>query len=59
MPHKVRKLVVHGQKDSGKTSWSQVFLGIIPIRYVASITLEKQFSTCMLKEDTQIVFLDE
>ena len=35
------------------------FLGITPIRYVASITQEKQFSTCMLKPDTQIVFLDE
>ena len=59
MPHKVRKLVVHGPKDSGKTSWFQVSLGIIPIRYVASITQEKQFLTCMLKADTQIVFLDE
>ena len=28
MPHKVRKLVVYGLKDSGKTSWLQVFLGI-------------------------------
>ena len=59
MPHKVRKLVVRGPKDSGETSWFQVFLGIIPIRYVASITQEKQFSTSMLKPDTQIVFLDE
>ena len=25
MPHKVRKLVVHGPKDSGKSSWFQVF----------------------------------
>ena len=40
MPHKVRKPVVHGPKNSGKTSWSHVFLGIIPIRYIASITQE-------------------
>ena len=59
MPHKVRKLVVYGPKNSGKTSWFHVFLGIISIRYMASITQEKQFSTCMLKADTQIVFLDE
>ena len=59
MPHKVRKLVVYGPKDSGKTSWFQLFLGIIPIQYVASITQEKQFSTSMIKQDTQIVFLDE
>ena len=31
MPHKVSKLVVYGPADSGKKSWFQVFLGIIPI----------------------------
>ena len=36
-----------------------MFLGVIPIQYVASITQEKQFSTSMIKQDTQIVFLDE
>ena len=59
MPHKVRKLVVYGPKDSGKTSWFQVFLGIIPIQYGASITQENQFSISMIKQDAQIVFLDE
>ena len=58
-PRKVRKLVVYGPKDSGKTSWFQVFLGIIPIQYAASITQEKQFSTSMIKQDTQIVFMEE
>ena len=38
MPHKVRKLVVHGPKDSGKTSWINVLLGIIPMTDVATIT---------------------
>ena len=42
MPHKVRKLVVHGPKDSGQTSWLQVFLGIIPIRCLASIINNSQ-----------------
>ena len=35
-----------------------MFLGIIPIQYVASIAQEKRFSTSMIKQDTQIVFLD-
>ena len=56
MPHKVRKLVVYGAKDSGKISWFQVFLGIIPIQYVGSITQERQFSTSMIEQDTQIFF---
>ena len=41
MPHKVRKLVVHGPKVSGKTSWSQGFPGHhTNQRYVASVTQE-------------------
>ena len=50
---------MYGPKDSGKTSWFQVFLGTIPVQYVASITQEKQFSASMIKQDTQIVFLGE
>ena len=49
MPHKVRKLVVHGSKDSGKTSWINVLLGIIPMTDVASITQERQFAAAMMK----------
>ena len=42
MPHKTRKLVLCGPKvDSGKTSWVQVLLGVIPTRNVATITQEK------------------
>ena len=37
MPHKVKKLVVHGPKDSGKASWINVLLGTIPMSQVASI----------------------
>ena len=59
MPHKVRKLVVTGPKDSEKTTWASVFLGIIPLKFVASITQEAQFSLSMINEDTQLVFLDE
>ena len=58
-PHKLRKLVVVGPKDSGKTTWASGFLGICPLRFVASITKEKQFSAAMINDDTQIVLLDE
>ena len=58
MPQKYRKLVVEGARDSGKTTWANVFLAIIPLRFVASITREKQFSASMLNDDTQIVLLD-
>ena len=57
--HKLRKLVVVGPKDSGKTTWASVFLGICPLRFVASITKEKQFLAAMINGDTQIVLLDE
>ena len=59
MPHKVRKLMVKCPKDSGKTTWASVFLGIIPMKFVASITQEAQFSPSMMNEDAQLVFLDE
>ena len=59
MPHKVRKLVVHGPKDSGKTSWINVLLGIIPMTDVASITQERQFAAAVIEEHTQLVFIDE
>jgi hypothetical protein len=57
--HKTRKLCVVGPKDSGKTSWVAPFQGIIPIRRIATITREKQFSTQCIDEGTQLVFMDE
>ena len=59
MPHKVKKLVLHGPNDSGKTSWINVVLGIIPMSQVASITQERQFAASMIEENTQLVILDE
>ena len=58
-PHKIRKLVVWGPKDSGKISWFDVFLGLISMKFIASITNEKQFSAAMVSDETQLVFLDE
>jgi hypothetical protein len=51
MPHKVRKLVVEGPKDSGKTSWASIFHRVIPQGKIASITGEGQFSAAMTTED--------
>ena len=59
MPHKIRKLVLCGPKDSGKTSWVQVLFEIILLTIVAAITQEKQFSAAMMNEHTELVFLDE
>ena len=50
---------MHGPKDSGKTSWINVLLGIIPMTGVASVTQEGQFATAMIEEHTQLVVLDE
>ena len=44
MAYKIRKLVVWGPRDSGKTSWLNVFLGLIPMKFIDSITNEKQYS---------------
>ena len=59
MPHKAKKLVVAGPKDSDKTSWAMVFHRLILSGRTASITKEKQFSAAMIDEDTQLVFVDE
>ena len=59
MPHKIRRLVLCGPKDSGKTSWVQVSVGIIPLTNLAAITQEKQFSTAVMNEHIELVFLDE
>ena len=59
IPQKTRKLVVAGPRDSGKTSWAYVFHRIIPPKYIASITNERQFSASIINDDTQLVIIDE
>ena len=59
VPHKVRKLVVAGPRDSGKTSWATIFHRLIPADSIASLTNEKQFSASMLDNHTQLVLVDE
>ena len=59
MPHKTRELVVYGPKGSSKTSWFHVFLGVIPMKFIASITNEKQFAASVITNDSQLIFLDD
>ena len=59
MPQKVRKLVVAGPRDSGKTSWAALFHRLIPAHCIATITKERQFSAAMIDESTQLVIIDE
>ena len=59
MEQKVRKLVVHGPKDSGKSSWVNVLMGVIPMERIATITEERQFSASMITEDTELTIVDE
>ena len=53
MPHKVKKLLVHGPKDTAKTSWINILLGIIPMSQVTSVTQERQFAASKIEESTQ------
>ncbi len=59
MPHKIKKLVLAGPRDLGKTVWGNVLRRIIPDDHIASVTNEGQFSGAMIKESTQLVMIDE
>ena len=59
IPQKTRKLVVAGPRDSGKTLWARILQRIVPAQYIASITNERQFSAAMIKEDTQLIIIDD
>ena len=59
MPYKVKKLVVVGPKDSGKTLWSNIFHRLIPANYIASLTNDRLFYAAMITNKTQLVIVDE
>ena len=59
MPDKLKTLVVARPKDSGKTSWSNIFHRIIPSSAIVSLTKEKQFPAAMITKETQLVIVDE
>ena len=59
LPHKTRKLVVVGDKDSGKTSWARVFFGIMNHNKIAILTKEENFGASMINDDTELLWVDE
>ena len=59
LPHKVRKLVVVGPCDSGKSSWANILMALIPQSKVAILTKEQSFGTSMIEDDTQLLYVDE
>lgn len=59
LPHKVRKLVVVGAKDSGKSSLANLFFGIMPRGRIATLTKEANFGCSMINEDTELLYVDE
>ena len=54
MPQKVRKLVVLGPKNSGKTSWSAIFCRIMPVDKIVSVATGGQFSAGMIRKETEL-----
>ena len=54
-----KKFCLVGDPNSGKTSWSAPFQGIIPVKAIASVTREKQLAAHTVNEETQVVFIDE
>ena len=59
LPHKVRKLVVVGDKDSGKTTWVKVFFGLMQRQKIAVLTKEENFGAQMIQDDTELLWTDE
>ena len=58
-PQKVRKMFCVGPSDSGKTSWLTPILAVLDEEKVVTCTDEGKFSTQMLQNDTQLLFIDE
>lgn len=59
LPHKARKLVVVGDRDSGKSSWANVLFGLIDRSKIAVLTKEQNFGASMIKDDTELLYVDE
>jgi len=58
-PHKIPKLVICGECDSGKTSWAKLFFGLLRPSKIASVTREKTFGLAQIENDTELIFIDE
>ena len=58
-PFKAKKIMCVGPGDSGKTTWIVPILEVLDDEHVATVTREQTFSAAMLKETTQLLFIDE
>ncbi|XP_066934470.1 uncharacterized protein [Clytia hemisphaerica] len=58
-PHKVPRIVTSGSNNSGKTSWANVLLGLIPHNNVAILSKEKTFGSMIINKRTELLFIDE
>ena len=59
IPFKAKKIFCIGPSDSGKTTWLEPILEVLDEEKVVTCTDEGKFSTQMLEEDTQLLFIDE
>ena len=59
MPFKLKKLLVFGEPDCGKSTIVKPVLQFIPMENMASFTKEKAFSTSLLKPETLLTHVDE
>ena len=58
-PFRARKIFCIGPSDSGKTTWLEPILEVLDEEKVVTCTDEGKFSTQMLADDTQLLFIDE
>ncbi|XP_066933226.1 uncharacterized protein [Clytia hemisphaerica] len=58
-PIKERKLLLHGKSNSGKTTWFYTLQGLISTEHIAGVTQEGRFAGHMIKDSTEVVFMDE
>ena len=59
MHHKVRKLVLVGPADGGKTAFSYIIKGLIREKFIARITHESVFALQQIKSGTLLVEMDD
>lgn len=58
-PFKTKRMLVHGPPDSGKTTWVEPILAVLDETKIASVTREGKFSCHLIKDNTQVLFVDE
>ena len=55
----MKKLIVIGPHDSGKTSWGYIYRGLISIDQIETLAREKIFGLQGISDETLIIIVDE